>query len=75
MTTDLVRRIHEHRTDAVEGFSKKYQTKMLVYYELHDRIEDAAHRERQMKKWNRQWKLRIIEEMNPDWDDLYESLL
>ena len=75
MTTNLVRRIYEHRSDAVEGFSEKYQTKILVYYEMHDRIEDAALREKQMKKWNRTWKLQLIEKMNPEWNDLYESIL
>ncbi len=74
MTTNLVRRIYEHRTNVVEGFSKKYQTNMLVYFELYDGIEDAALREKQMKKWNRAWKLRLIEELNPDWNDLFDEL-
>ena len=74
-TTNLVRRAYEHRMGLMEGFSKKYGTKMLVYYEIYDHIEDAALRERRMKKWNRQWKLRLIEKMNPDWEDLYKSIL
>lgn len=75
MTTDLVRRVYEHSIGVVEGFSKKYQTKMLVYYEMYERIEDAALREKQMKKWDRKWKLELIEKDNPDWQDLYDSII
>lgn len=75
MTTHLARRVYEHKMGAVEGFTKKYGLKRLVYYELHDTIPGAAQRELQLKKWDRLWKLRIIEEMNPEWDDLYESLI
>jgi putative endonuclease len=58
----------------VEGFTKKYGIKQLVYYEMTQRVEDAITREKQIKKWNRKWKLRLIENFNPDWRDLFESL-
>ena len=73
-TTDLIRRIWQHKTGAVAGFSKRYGLKRLVWYELHETMEEAALRERRMKKWNRAWKVARIEEMNPSWRDLYEDL-
>jgi len=73
-TSDLPARAYQHRNGLVEGFTKKYDCKLLVWYEAHDTIEGARQRELQLKKWNRQWKLREIETMNPDWDDLFESL-
>jgi len=75
VTSDLVRRVYDHKHDPVEGFSKKYKTHSLVYYEIHKRIEEAILREKQMKKWKRQWKLRVIESQNPDWEDLYGGIL
>jgi len=75
MTDDLARRIWEHRTGAVPGFTRKYGVKMLVWYEPHATRESAFLRERQLKKWNRAWKLQLIEQMNPDWRDLYDDLL
>ncbi len=74
VTSNLQKRSWEHKEGAVDGFSKKYGLKILVWYEVHDDIEQAIIREKQIKKWNRKWKLRIIEEMNPDWKDLYEYL-
>ena len=74
VTSDIVKRVWEHKGDFVEGFSKEYGVHMLVYFELHDRMEDAILREKQMKKWNRAWKLRLIEERNPQWRDLYEDI-
>ncbi|HBR68619.1 MAG TPA: hypothetical protein DEA55_04500 [Rhodospirillaceae bacterium] len=74
VTSDLGKRMWEHKTGAVEGFTKKYDIKTLVYYEVHDTAENAFIREKRLKKWNRIWKMRIIEEMNPDWRDLYEDL-
>lgn len=74
VTSDLVKRTYEHRNEAVEGFSKKHGTKLLVYYEVHDEIAAAITREKQMKKWNRAWKIRLIEEMNPTWRDLYGDI-
>ena len=70
VTSNLIKRVYEHKHDVVDGFSKKYKTHKLVYYEISDSIESAIMREKQLKKWNRQWKLRIIEEMNPEWKDL-----
>jgi putative endonuclease len=74
VTSDLPARVYQHRNGLVEGFTKKYGCKRLVWYEVHDELESARYRELQLKKWNRQWKLRLIEEKNPDWDDLFESL-
>ncbi len=75
VTSDLGQRIWQHKNDVVDGFTKEYGVHMLVYYELHEDMENAIIREKRLKKWNRAWKLRLIEEMNPDWKDLYESIL
>ncbi|MEX0700494.1 MAG: GIY-YIG nuclease family protein [Planctomycetales bacterium] len=75
VTSDLVARIRQHKNDVAEGFTKKYGVHSLVYFELHGDMEAAIVREKRLKKWNRAWKLRLIEEKNPNWDDLYESLL
>jgi putative endonuclease len=75
MTDNLVRRLWEHRNGLIPGFTKKYGVKMLVWYELHGTRENAFQRERQLKKWNRAWKLRLIEEMNPQWRDLADEVL
>lgn len=75
VTSDIGRRIYEHREGLVEGFSKLYGVKTLVYYEVFDRIDDAIYREKQLKKWNRSWKLELIEASNPDWQDLSSTLL
>ncbi|MEG3087174.1 GIY-YIG nuclease family protein [Sphingomonas sp. PB4P5] len=74
VTSNLPARAYQHRTGLVEGFTKKYGCKTLVWYEAHDTIDGARLRELQMKKWKRLWKLTEIEKMNPDWDDLFESL-
>jgi putative endonuclease len=74
VTNDLVRRIYEHREKMADGFTKKYNINRLVYYEPHSDIEAAIVREKQMKKWNRAWKIRLIEEDNPNWDDLYNRI-
>jgi putative endonuclease len=74
MTRNLTRRVWEHRNEAVEGFSKRYQTKSLVYFEVAEDYEEALKREKKLKKWPRQWKLNLINGMNPDWKDLYESI-
>jgi putative endonuclease len=71
VTNDLVRRTWEHREDLVQGFTAKYAVHLLAWYETHESIEAAITREKQLKKWNRDWKLRLIEEMNPTWKDLY----
>jgi putative endonuclease len=74
VTSDLSRRVWEHRSKLVEGFTSKYGVSRLVYHEVHDTADTAIVREKQLKKWQRAWKLRLIETENPDWDDLYERL-
>lgn len=74
VTNDLVRRVWEHKSDFVEGFTRKYSVHTLVYYELFNDIDRAITREKQMKKWKRRWKLELIEKVNPDWNDLYDKL-
>lgn len=73
-TSDLIKRVCQHKNKAVEGFTKKYGVDTLVHYEIAESQEAAALRERQLKKWNRAWKIRLIEEKNPEWKDLYEDL-
>ena len=70
MADDLARRIHEHKDGAIAGFTKRYGVKTLVWFEEHLSRDDARRRERQLKKWDRKWKLRLIEASNPDWHDL-----
>ena len=74
VTSDLAARVYQHRNGLIDGFTKTYGCTLLVWYEVHDDLEAARYRERQLKKWNRDWKLRLIEEKNPDWLDLFESL-
>lgn len=74
VTSDLVKRVWDHKQDLREGFTKKYGVHDLVYYEEHSDIQDAILREKRLKKWKRAWKTRIIEEINPRWQDLYEEL-
>jgi putative endonuclease len=74
VTNDLVRRVYQHREKLIEGFTRQYDVSRLVYYEVHSDIEAAITREKQMKKWNRAWKVRLIEEDNPNWDDLYKRI-
>lgn len=74
VTNDLKRRIYEHKNKLNEGFSKKYNTTRLVYIEETNNINDALQREKQLKKWNRAWKIRLIDEYNPEWADLYDDL-
>lgn len=75
VTSDLVKRAYEHREGVLEGFTKRYGCKLLVWFEVHDGIESAILREKQMKEWRRGWKLRLIEASNPNWDDLFSSLV
>ncbi len=65
----------EHKNNVVEGFTKKYNVHMLVWYEMHETMESAIKREKAIKKWERSWKIEVIEEMNPQWRDLYSDLL
>jgi putative endonuclease len=71
VTSDLVQRVWEHRNNAVEGFTKRYGVHRLVYYEMHADIRQAILREKQLKKWNRAWKVELIERQNPQWNDLW----
>ncbi|WP_373501890.1 GIY-YIG nuclease family protein [Desulfococcus sp.] len=75
VTSDLIKRVWEHKNDLIEGFTKKYGIHRLLYFEQHEDMNSAITREKQIKKWNRAWKLRLIEEQNPDWNDLYETLI
>jgi putative endonuclease len=74
VTNDLVRRVGEHRLELAEGFTKKHDIHRLVYFEQFDDIENAIRREKRLKKWNRDWKIRLIEELNPNWNDLYPGI-
>ena len=74
MTGVLARRIWEHKNNLIEGFTKEHGVHRLVYCEAHATPEEAARRERQMKTWNRQWKINLIEEQNPGWNDLYDQI-
>jgi putative endonuclease len=74
VTDDLVRRVAEHRLKAVKGFTKKHDVERLVYFEQFDDAANVIRREKRLKKWNRAWKIRLIEEQNPNWDDLYSGI-
>ena len=75
VTSDLVKRIWEHKTNAGEGFTKRYVIHQLVWYELHPTMESAIKREKALKHWRRTWKLQLIEKGNPDWQDRYDAIL
>ena len=75
VTSDLVKRVWEHRHDLVDGFSKKYSVHRLVYFEQHGDMASAISREKQLKKWNRAWKIALIQKGNPEWRDLWENML
>jgi putative endonuclease len=75
VTSDLVKRIWEHKNNMVEGFTKRYGIHHLVWYELHDSMGSAIEREKRLKEWKRVWKLELIETSNPDWHDLYQTIL
>ena len=75
VTSDLVKRIWEHKNNLVAGFTKRYNVHHLVWYELHEEMISAIERERSLKEWKRSWKLRLIESSNPDWQDLYDTIL
>ena len=75
ITSNLMQRVYQHKSDLVEGFSKKYGVHALVYYELHENMETAITCEKQIKKWKRQWKIELIEKSNPEWVDLYDELV
>ncbi len=74
ITNNLVRRINEHKTKSIPGFSQKYNVSMLVYFETYNDIHDAITREKRIKKWRRKWKISLIEQLNPDWKDLFNEI-
>ena len=73
-TSNLVERVWQHKNDLLEGFTKRYGVHILMWYEVHDTMQGAIVRERALKEWKRVWKLRLIEESNPKWEDLYDTL-
>ena len=75
VTSDLIKRVWEHKYDVVDGFTKRHRVHMLVWYELHADMTTAIAREKAIKEWKRPWKLKLIEKSNPDWNDLYDGLL
>ena len=75
VTSHLIGRIWQHREHAVEGFTSKYDVTKLVWYEMHGTMEEAILREKRIKKWNREWKVRLIEENNPYWNDLWGEII
>lgn len=75
VTSNLPKRVFQHRNDLVDGFSRRYRVHDLVWYELHETMESAIQREKALKAWRRAWKIRLIEESNPEWRDLYTSFV
>ena len=75
VTSDLLKRVWEHKNNVVEGFTSKHCVHTLVWYELHATMESAIQREKSIKNWKRAWKIKVIELMNPHWHDLYEELI
>jgi putative endonuclease len=75
VTSDLIKRVWQHKNNVVKGFTEKYGVHQLVYYELHDTMESAIAREKLLKNWKRAWKLQLIERSNPKWRDLYTTII
>jgi len=75
VTSNLIKRIWEHKTNVVEGFTKKYDIHTLVWYEIHETIGSAIQKEKTLKKWRRKWKMDLIESFNPEWKDLYKTII
>jgi len=75
VTSDLIKRVWEHRNNLVEGFTKRYGVHRLVWYELHESMDSAIKREKRLKEWKRKWKVQVIEKTNPNWEDLYPSII
>ncbi len=73
-TSDLIKRVWEHKNKVIKSFTEKYDVTNLVYYEMHTDVTIAIHRENQIKRWRRQWKLELIERQNPHWIDLYQEI-
>jgi len=74
VTSDLIKRVWEHKNHVVDGFTKQHGVDQLVWYEVHETMESAIQREKALKEWQRAWKLKLIEEFNPDWKDLYDTI-
>ena len=74
-TTNLIKRIYEHKNKCVDGFTRKYSVDKLVYYEIFDDIQQTLYREKRLKTWRRKWKLKLIEKQNPQWKDLYDEII
>ena len=74
ITTDLAKRCYEHKNKTFKGFTSRYRVHLLVHYEVHENIISAIAREKALKKWNRAWKLELIEKLNPEWRDLYSEI-
>jgi putative endonuclease len=75
VTSDLAKRVWEHKNNIVEGFTKEYRVHHLVWFELHESMESAILREKRLKEWKRKWKLALIERTNPNWQDLYPTIV
>jgi putative endonuclease len=75
VTSDLAKRVWEHKNNIVEGFTKEYRVHQLVWFELHKSMESAILREKRLKEWKRKWKLALIERTNPNWQDLYPKIV
>ena len=75
VTSDLIKRVWEHKNNLVEGFTKRYKVHNLVWYELYESMTSSIEQEKKMKEWKRAWKIRLIEENNPNWNDLYNSIV
>jgi putative endonuclease len=74
VTSDLVKRVWQHKNHVADGFTKQHGVDQLVWYEVHETMESAIRREKALKEWQRAWKLTLIEESNPDWNDLYDTI-
>jgi len=75
ITSNLIKRVYKHKNNLVKGFTKKHAVHTLVYYELTDDVDSAIAKEKQIKKWNREWKIGLIEKHNPEWQDFYKDLI
>lgn len=75
VTSNLVKRVWEHKNNMVEGFTKRYGVHQLVWYEVHDNIQSAIQREKRLKEWKRKWKVELIKSMNPNWEDLFDIIV
>ena len=75
VTSNLVQRIWQHKNRYLSGFTEKYEVDRLVFFEIHESMEGAIQREKRIKKWRRRWKIRLIEAGNPNWDDLWETII